>query len=522
MPRMKVKIYDTTLRDGTQAEGVSFSLLNKIEIAGELDKLGFDYIEGGWPGSNPKDMEFFKKIRKVSFRTSKIAAFGSTRKPGKKVDADPNVRALLGAETNVVTLVGKSWVFHVEKALKTDKEENLRMIEDSVNFFKKKGKEVIFDAEHFFDGHKDNPQYALKTLEVARDAGADCLVLCDTNGGSMPHEIENIIKEVQKEIDFLLGMHAHNDAGMGVANSIIAARLGIAHIQGTINGYGERCGNADLCLVIPNLKLKLGIDCIPGEKLKLLTHISHLVSELANLIPNDHQPYVGKSVFTHKGGMHVSAISRDKKTYEHIDPTLVGNKRRVLISELAGKSNIVYKLKEKKLGSEEKKSFTKKIIHRIKELENQGYEFEGAEGSFELLVKKASGSYKKLFDLEGFRVTVEKRDDGKLISEATVKLRVKGKLMHTVAEGNGPVNALDNALRKALEQHYPRLHQMHLADYKVRILDTKAGTRAKTRVLIESSDGEDRWSTVGVSPNIIEASWEALLDSIEYKLLKHS
>ncbi|GAH04378.1 unnamed protein product, partial [marine sediment metagenome] len=287
--------------------------------------LGFDYIEGGWPGSNPKDMEFFKKIRKVSFRTSKIAAFGSTRKPGKKVDADPNVRALLGAETDVVTLVGKSWVFHVEKALKTDKEENLRMIEDSVNFFKKKGKEVIFDAEHFFDGHKDNPQYALKTLEVARDAGADCLVLCDTNGGSMPHEIEKIIKEVQKEIDFLLGMHAHNDAGMGVANSIIAARLGIAHIQGTINGYGERCGNADLCLVIPNLKLKLGIDCIPGEKLKLLTHISHLVSELANLIPNDHQPYVGKSVFTHKGGMHVSAISRDKKTYEHIDPTLVGN-----------------------------------------------------------------------------------------------------------------------------------------------------------------------------------------------------
>ncbi len=520
--RMKVKIYDTTLRDGTQAEGVSFSLLNKIEIAGELDKLGFDYIEGGWPGSNPKDMEFFKKIRKVSFQTSKIVAFGSTRKPGKKVDADPNVRALLGAETDVVTLVGKSWILHVEKALRTNKEENLRMIEDSVNFFKKKGKEVIFDAEHFFDGHKDNPQYALKTLEVACDAGADCLVLCDTNGGSMPHEIEKIIKEVQKKIDFLLGMHAHNDAGMGVANSIIAARLGIAHIQGTINGYGERCGNADLCLVIPNLKLKLGIDCIPGEKLKLLTRISHLVSELANLIPNDHQPYVGKSVFTHKGGMHVSAISRDKKTYEHIDPTLVGNKRRVLISELAGKSNIVYKLKEKKLGSEEKKSFTKKIIHRIKELENQGYEFEGAEGSFELLVKKASGSYKKLFDLEGFRVTVEKRDDGKLISEATVKLRVKGKLMHTVAEGNGPVNALDNALRKALEQHYPRLHQMHLADYKVRILDTKAGTRAKTRVLIESSDGEDRWSTVGVSPNIIEASWEALLDSIEYKLLKHS
>jgi len=524
MPRMKVKIYDTTLRDGAQAEGVSFSLLNKIEIAQELDKLGFDYIEGGWPGSNPKDMEFFEKIRKVSFRTSKIAAFGSTRKPGKKVDADPNVRALLKAETDVVTLVGKSWVFHVEKALKTDKEENLRMIEDSVNFFKRRGKEVVFDAEHFFDGHKDkaNPQYALKTLEVARDAGADCLVLCDSNGGSMPFEVEKIIDEVKDKIEASLGMHAHNDAGMAVANSIVAAKKNISHIQGTINGYGERCGNADLCLIIPNLKLKLGIDCISSQKLKSLTRISHLVNELANFIPDNHQPYVGRSAFAHKGGIHVSAISRDRKTYEHIDPTLVGNKRRVLISELAGKSNIIYKLKEKKLGWEEKRSFSKRIINRIKELENQGYEFEGAEGSFELLVKKASGSYKKLFDLEGFRVTVEKRDDGKLISEATVKLRVKGKLMHTVAEGNGPVNALDNALRKALEQHYPHLHQMHLADYKVRILDTKAGTRAKTRVLIESSDGEGRWSTVGVSPNIIEASWEALLDSIEYKLLKHS
>ncbi len=522
VPRMKVKIYDTTLRDGIQAEGVSFSLLNKVEIAQELDKLGLDYIEGGWPGSNPKDMEFFKKIRKLSFRTSKIAAFGSTRRRDKKVDADPSIRALLEAETEVVTLFGKSWVFHVEKALKTDKEENLRMIEDSVNFFKRKRREVVFDAEHFFDGYKADPQYALKTLEVARDAGADCLVLCDSNGSSMPFEVEKIIGEVKERIEVPLGMHAHNDAGMAVANSIVAARKNISHIQGTINGYGERCGNADLCVVIPNLKLKLGIDCISRQKLKSFTRISHLVNELANLIPNNHQPYVGRSSFAHKGGIHVSAISRDRKTYEHIDPTLVGNKRRVLISELAGKSNIIYKLKEKKLGLEEKRSFSKRIINRIKELENRGYEFEGAEGSFELLVKKASGSYEKLFDLEGFRVTVEKRDDGKLISEATVKLRVKGKLMHTVAEGNGPVNALDNALRKALEQDYPDLHQMHLADYKVRILDTKAGTRAKTRVLIESSDGEDRWSTVGVSPNIIEASWEALLDSIEYKLLKHS
>ncbi len=516
----QVRIYDATLRDGTQAEGVSFSLLDKLEITQELDKLGLDYIEGGNPGSNPKDMEFFKKIKKISLKKAKVSAFGSTRRKDKRVEEDLSIRALIKAETEVVTLVGKSWILHVEKALRTNKEENLRMIEDSINFFKKEGKEVIFDAEHFFDGYKDNCQYALKTLEVAQTAGADCLVLCDTNGGSMPFEIEKIIKEVQKEINSPLGMHAHNDAGVGVANSIIAAGLGIGHIQGTINGYGERCGNADLCSIIPNLVLKLGIDCVCKENLESLTRMSHFVSELANLSPDGHQSYVGKSAFAHKGGMHVSAISRDKRTYEHIDPELVGNKRRVLVSELAGRSNVLYKLKEKELGLEENTFLSKKIIARVKELENQGYEFEGAEGSFELLVKKAKGRYKKLFDLEGFRVTVEKRDDGRLISEATVKLKLKGKIVHTVAEGNGPVNALDKALRKALKQEYPELSQMHLADYKVRILDARAGTRAKTRVLIESSDKEDRWGTVGVSPNIIEASWEALIDSIEYKLLK--
>ena len=516
----QVRIYDATLRDGTQAEGVSFSLLDKLEIAQELDKLGLDYIEGGNPGSNPKDIEFFEKIKKISLRKAKVSAFGSTRRKDKRVEEDLSIRALIKAETEVVTLVGKSWILHVEKALRTNKEENLRMIEDSVNFFKRKGKEVIFDAEHFFDGYKDNSQYALKTLKVAQTAGADCLVLCDTNGGSMPFEIEKIIKEVQKEINSPLGMHAHNDAGVGVANSIIAARLGIGHIQGTMNGYGERCGNADLCSIIPNLVLKLGIDCVCRENLESLTHISHFISELANLSPDGHQSYVGKSAFAHKGGMHVSAISRDKRTYEHIDPELVGNKRRVLMSELAGRSNVLYKLKEKELGLEEDTLLSKKIIARVKELENQGYEFEGAEGSFELLVKKAKGRYQKLFDLEGFRVTVEKRDDGRLISEATVKLKLKGKIVHTVAEGNGPVNALDKALRKALKQEYPELSQMHLADYKVRILDARAGTRAKTRVLIESSDKEDRWGTVGVSPNIIEASWEALIDSIEYKLLK--
>ncbi|TKJ47424.1 citramalate synthase [Candidatus Aerophobetes bacterium Ae_b3a] len=516
----QVRIYDATLRDGTQAEGVSFSLLDKLEITQELDKLGLDYIEGGNPASNPKDMEFFEKIKKISLKKVKVSAFSMTRRRDRRVEEDPNIRALIKAETEVVTLVGKSWILHVEKALRTNKEENLRMIEDSINFLKKRGKEVIFDAEHFFDGYKDNSQYALKTLEVAQTAGADCLVLCDTNGGSMSFEIEKIIKEVQKEINSPLGMHAHNDAGVGVANSIIAARLGIGHIQGTMNGYGERCGNADLCSIIPNLVLKLGIDCVCKENLESLTRISHFVSELANLSPDGHQSYVGKSAFAHKGGMHVSAISRDKRTYEHIDPELVGNKRRVLVSELAGRSNVLYKLKEKELGLEEDTLLSKKIIARVKELENQGYEFEGAEGSFELLVKKAKGRYKKLFDLEGFRVTVEKRDDGRLISEATVKLKLKGKIVHTVAEGNGPVNALDKALRKALKQEYPELSQMHLADYKVRILDARAGTRAKTRVLIESSDKEDRWGTVGVSPNIIEASWEALIDSIEYKLLK--
>jgi len=445
-----------------------------------------DYIEGGWPGSNPKDIEFFRKINKVSLSKAKICAFGSTRRKDKKVEEDPNILKLAEAETQVVTIFGKSWILHVEKALRTSKEENLRMIEDSISFFKKKGRQVIFDAEHFFDGYKDDPEYALKTLEVASETGADCLVLCDTNGGCMPYEIEEIIKKVKERIDSPLGIHAHNDAGMAVANTIIAARMGISHIQGTINGYGER----------------------------------RFVDELANVSPDAHRPYVGRSAFAHKGGIHVSAVFRDKRAYEHINPALVGNKRRILVSELSGRSNILYKLKERKLGLAEDASITEKILQQIKDLENQGYEFEGADGSFELLVKRTTGEYRKLFEVESFRVTVERREDERLISEATVKVRVKGKLIHTVAEGNGPVNALDNALRKALDQDYPEIHQMHLSDYKVRILDAKAGTRARTRVLIESSDKKDIWRTVGVSPNIIEASWKALLDSIEYKLLK--
>lgn len=514
----KVEVYDTTLRDGTQAAGVSFSLVDKLQIAKELDRLGFDYIEGGWPGSNPKDMEFFKRIRNISFANAKVVAFGSTRRKNISVEEDPNIMSLLDAETPVVTIFGKSWTLHVKRALRTNKDENLRMIEDSVSFFKKKGKEVIFDAEHFFDGYKDDPVYAIKTLQVAKDAGADCLVLCDSNGGSMPFEVDQIVRVVKERINHPLGIHAHNDSGVAVANTVMAARIGIEQVQGTINGYGERCGNADLCAVIPNLRFKLGIDCLSDEGLRSLTRISRLVNELANLVPDEHQPYVGKSAFTHKGGIHVSAISRDRKTYEHIDPEIVGNRRRVIISELAGRSSVIYKLQEKNLGVSDPNTLSRSLVNQIKKLENEGYEFEAADGSFELLVKKNTGEYKRLFEMRGFRVIVEKRDNGKIVSEATVKIKIGDRLIHTVAEGNGPVNALDKALRKALENEFPELSEMHLSDYKVRILDTGTGTGARTRVLIESADGKDRWGTVGVSPNIIEASCIALLDAVEYKL----
>ncbi|MBE0477656.1 citramalate synthase [Candidatus Aerophobetes bacterium] len=516
----KMKIYDTTLRDGAQATGVSFSLLDKLQIAKELDRLGFDYIEGGWPGSNPKDMEFFKRVKNIPLKKAKIAAFGSTRRKNTCVEKDSHILALLETETPVVTLFGKSWILHVEKALRTDKEENLRMIDESISFFKKMGKEVIFDAEHFFDGYKDNPLYAIKTLHVAKDAGADCIVLCDSNGGCMPYEIDQIVRVIKEELRYSLGIHTHNDSGVAAANTIVAARIGVDQVQGTINGYGERCGNADLCVVIPNLKLKLGVGCLSDEALKSLTRISRLVNELANLTSNEHQPYVGRSAFTHKGGIHASAISRDRKTYEHVDPEFVGNKRRVIVSELAGRSSVLYKLEERNLNVKDPNLVSADLINKIKRLESQGYEFEAADGSFELLVKKGTGEYKKLFAVDGFRVIVEKRDDGKLISEATIKLKIGNRLVHTVAEGNGPVNALDRALRKALQDDFLQISEMHLSDYKVRILDTGAGTGATTRVLIESADKEDRWGTVGVSPNIIEASFIALLDAFEYKLNK--
>ncbi len=516
----KVKLYDTILRDGSQGEGISFSVEDKLKIVRKLDALGIDYIEGGNPGSNPKDAKFFRRVKNIRFKNAKLTAFGSTRRAKKRAEGDPSLQALLKAGTPVVTIFGKSWDLHVRDVLKTTPEENLRMIKDSLRFMKKKGKEVIFDGEHFFDGYKNNRDYALKTLKVSQEAGADWLVLCDTNGGTMPYEIESIIKEVKKRFKIPLGIHTHDDSGMAVANSVIAVKLGATQVQGTINGYGERCGNANLCSIIPNLKLKLGIDCLTERQLKNLTAVSRFIDELANLAHNEKHPYVGSSAFAHKGGMHVDAVRKNPVSFEHVEPELVGNRRRVLISELSGKSNILYKAMEYNLDLKKDTPQARKILEDLKKLEDEGYQFEGAEGSFELLMRKAMGKHRTFFDLEGFRVSVEKREDNRLISEATIKVRVGGKREHTASEGDGPVNALDNALRKALEKFYPVLKKVHLTDYKVRILNPETGTEAITRVLIESSDDKESWGTVGVSANIIEASWRALVDSIEYRLLK--
>ncbi len=517
----RVKIYDTTLRDGAQSENISFSVDDKLNIAKKLDDLGIHYIEGGWPGSNPKDIEFFERAKKRDLKNSKLVAFGSTRRADSKVEEDHNLLSLLDAETPTVCIFGKTWDLHVEKALNISLEKNLQLIEESVAFLKSQGKETIYDAEHFFDGYKSNPAYAIETLKAAEKAKADCIVLCDTNGGSMPFEIHEIMAEVRKEISTPLGIHAHNDAGMAVANTIIAVKMGASHVQGTINGYGERCGNANLCSVIPNLKLKLGIACLNDRQLKQLTEVSRYVSEIANLPPADNMPYVGRSAFAHKGGIHVSAVQKKPETYEHIPPELVGNLRRILISELSGKSAILSKAKEYKLDLQKDTPETKRILERLKEAENAGYQYEGAEASFELLMNKALGLYKPFFKLEGFRVVVDVRDD-ELIAEATVKVEVDGKIEHTAAEGNGPVNALDNALRKALEKFYPTLKDVHLVDYKVRVINAEKATAAKVRVLIQSRDSKSSWGTVGVSENIIEASWIALVDSLEYKLINET
>ncbi len=519
-----VYIYDTTLRDGTQGEGMSLTVQDKLKITKKLDELGVSYIEGGWPGSNPKDLEYFSQVRHLSLRNAKIVAFGATRKAGIAVEEDANVRALLAAETPAVAVFGKSWDFHVLKALQTTLEENLRMIRDTVGYLKEQGREVIYDAEHFFDGYKANPEYALKTLMAAAEAGADWIVLCDTNGGSLPHEIERIVNEVRQKLTAPLGIHAHNDGDLAVANTLVAVRCGARQVQGTINGYGERCGNANLCSVIPNLQLKMGYNCIAPEALRRLTEVSRYVSEIANMTPQNNQPFVGSSAFAHKGGIHVSAILKHPTTYEHVDPELVGNKRRVLVSELAGASNLYYKAREFNIDLPPDSAQAKEVIRQIKELEHRGYQFEGAEASLELLLRRACGQYKEFFTLESLKILIDKRpqngDGGEITCEAMIKMRVGDQIIHTAAEGYGPVNSVYNALIKELEVFYPFLKEMHLVDYKVRVLDGKDGTRAKVRVLIESADATGSWSTVGVSENIIEASWQALADSMNYALLR--
>jgi len=516
-----VKIYDTTLRDGSQAEDIAFSVEDKVRIAQKLDELGIHYIEGGWPGSNPKDLQFFQEIRSIPLSQTKIVAFGSTCRAGTPPQEDPNMKALIETGTETVTIFGKSWDIHPLQALNITLDQNLEIIYESIRFLKGRVPEVIFDAEHFFDGFKNNPRYALSTLEMARDAGADWIVLCDTNGGTLPFEIQSIIRETKEKIRTPFGIHVHNDTGMAVANSLFAVREGIGQVQGTINGYGERCGNANLCTIIPNLKLKLGIDCITDEQLRKIKEVSRFVSELANLPHYKYQPYVGDSAFAHKGGVHVSAIQKNVATYEHIQPEHVGNRQRVLISDLSGASNVLYKAAEFKIDIESKDPKIRAILDQLKQLENQGFQFEGAEGSFEILIKKALGQHRRFFELMGFRVIVEKKsDEASTLSEATIMVRVGDRIEHTVAVGNGPVNALDNAIHKALEKFYPELQEVKLLDYKVRILSSKDGTGAQTRVLIESGDRESKWGTVGVSENIIQASWQALVDAIDYKLLK--
>ena len=515
-----VQIYDTTLRDGAQREGISFSLSDKLAVARKLDDLGVSWIEGGFPGSNPKDAEFFARAVKLKFKHATLVAFGSTRKPGGKTASDPNLKVLVDSGVSAVCIVAKASDAQVKWVLETTLEENLAMIKDSVTFLKSKGMTVFVDAEHFFDGYKENPEYSVQCLATAQKAGADCLVLCDTNGGSLPDEIAGVITEVLEALPgAAIGIHAHNDAEVAVANSLAAVDAGAVQIQGTINGYGERVGNASLCSIIPNLQLKMGYECVSEENLKSLLKLSHYVAEIANQPQNPYLPFVGKKAFAHKGGIHVAAILKNEDSYQHIDPTLVGNKRRTLVSELSGRGNIIDKAKE--FGIEVTSEKARKVVEEIKSLEAQGFTFEGAGASAQMLMKRSEEDYKAPFELIDFMVVVEQRKGLGVFSEATVKVCVNNEVIHTAAEGNGPVNALNKALRKALLGTYPELSKIHLSDYKVRILDSESGTEAITRVLIDTKNGNDsRWSTVGASTNIIDASWRALADSMEYALQK--
>jgi len=513
----QIQIYDTTLRDGTQSEGFNLSANDKVRIAQKLDELGVSFIEGGWPGSNPKDVEFFERARDMQWRNALIAAFGSTCRVRGGPEDDANIKALLDSRTPVCTIFGKTWTLHVKEVLLTTLEDNLRIVEDSVAYLKASGRRVIYDAEHFFDGYKADSSYALETLEAAIRGGAEMVVLCDTNGGTLPWEVENIIRELNPKLGHPFGIHTHNDSECAVVNSLVGVREGAIQVQGTVNGVGERCGNANLISIVADLELKMGYQCLPEGNIRHLYDLSHFVAEVANLTPDEHLPFVGKSAFAHKGGVHVAAMRRSARSYQHVEPELLGNRMRVVVSDLSGRGNLLSKAEEH--GVEVEGEEVVPVLNEIKELESRGFSFEAAEASVTMMLKRQEYGYKPPFELIDFFVNVEHRDKRGIFAEATVKVRVQGEVLHTAAEGNGPVNALDIALRKALTSYYPQIANFHLSDYKVRILDSDHGTEAVTRVLIDTRNNTSRWSTVGAGTNIIEASWRALADSIEYGLV---
>jgi len=515
----KISIYDSTLRDGTQGEGISFSVNDKLRIVQRLDSLGVDYIEAGNPSSNPKDMEFFLRASQLELTHAKICAFGSTHRVGIEVQNDKNVISLLSANTPVVTVFGKTWDMHVKEILKTTLEDNLEIIKSTISFMKAHDKEVIFDAEHFFDGYKHNKEYAISAIKAASEAGADWIVLCETNGGAFPDEITEIVSEVRKHTDTKIGIHCHNDTGMAVANSVMGVIAGAEQVQGTMNGIGERCGNANLCTIIPNLQLKRGYSCIPDENISGITMLARYVSELANTAHDERQPYVGASAFAHKGGMHIDGVQKKTETFEHINPEKVGNERRFLMSEMSGRSNLMSVINGIDPTVDKNSPITQNIMNKLKDLEHQGFQFESAESSVELMVRKELGAYKPFFKLIQFKVFIdEPSTEDSYSASALIKIEVDGREEITAAQGDGPVNAMDKALRKALERFYPQLKKVHLSDYKVRVLESQDATAATVRVLIETTDGETSWTTVGVSTDIIDASWQALVDSIEYRL----
>ncbi len=521
MLEKKIDIFDSTLRDGAQGEGISFSVEDKIKIVKLLDELGISYIEAGNPGSNQKDLEFFDQVKKLNLKNAKLTAFGSTRRKNIKVENDNNVESLLKAQTPAVAIFGKSWDFHATEIIRTTLDENLNMIKETMDFFKQNGKEVVFDAEHFFDGYKSNPEYAMAALNAAVEGGADCLALCDTNGGSLPFEIFEITRKVVEKFSVKIGIHCHNDGGMAIANSLMAMEAGAIQIQGTYLGFGERTGNANLSIIIPNLQIKKKLICIPSENLENLTDTAKAIAEIANVTIENKEPYVGKSAFAHKGGMHIDAVAKASESFEHINPEIVGNTRRVLMSEVSGRSTILKRIQKVNPELSKDSKETQEIIDMLKQYEFEGYQFEGAESSFELLIHKKLGKYKPAFELDHYRVIEENSlsGDKDINSSVIIKIIVDGKEEITAAEGNGPVHALDKALRKALEIFYPQLKKVHLTDFKVRVLDTKAATAAKVRVIIESTDGYNIWTTIGVSTDLVKASWLALVDMIEYKIM---